>query len=155
MKLNNNICILILNVILCSGMVENTLWAQPVNDLPCNALHLEVNDSCFFSVHTNIDATSSGIDDPGCGTYAGGDIWFRFPVPLSGSFGIQTDTEAEAQFPDNDGWMYRAAMAIYTGRCDSLSLMGCYENNSIYHPRMAGAIISGQIPGDTVWVRSG
>ena len=153
MKFNSNIWLLILNVILLSGVGDNTSKAQPVNDLPCNALLLEVNDSCVFSIHTNIDATASGIDDPGCGTYAGGDIWFRFLVPSSGSFGIQTDTEAEAQFPDNDGWMYRAAMAIYIGRCDSLSQMGCYENNSIYHPRMAGAFISGKTPGDTIWVR--
>jgi len=44
-------------------------------------------------------------------------------------------------------------MALYSGTCDSLVQLGCYENNSIYHPRMAGALVSGQTPGDTVWVR--
>ena len=127
--------------------------AQPVNDSACSAIELEINDTCSFSTYSNIDATGSEIPDPGCGTYVGGDIWFRVIVPDSDSFEIQTDTEAESQFPFNDGWMYRAAMAIYSGRCDSLVFMDCYENNSTYHPRMAGAVISGQTPGDTLWVR--
>jgi len=127
--------------------------SQFVNDFPCNSIHMEINDSCIFSIHTNLGAGDSGIPDPGCGAYLGGDIWFNVIVPESGSFEIQTDTETEAQFPDNNGWMYRAAMAIYSGTCDSLVLLGCYENNSSYHPRMAGTTVSGQNPGDTIWVR--
>jgi len=126
---------------------------QLVNDMPCNAIQLELSDTCAFSIHTNIGAEDSGIPAPGCGNYSGGDIWFYLIVPDSGSFEIWTDTETEAQFPDNNGWMYRAAMELYTGSCDSLVQIGCYENNSIYHPRMAGADITGQIPGDTIWVR--
>jgi len=126
---------------------------QLVNDMPCNAIQLELSDTCEFSIHTNIGAEDSGIPAPVCGNYLGGDIWFYLIVPQSGSFNIQTDTETEAQFPDNNGWMYRAGMVLYTGSCGSLVQIDCYENNSIYHPRMAGANISGQIPGDTIWVR--
>jgi len=126
---------------------------QLVNDIPCNAIPLDINDTCAFSIHSNIGAEDSGIPDPLCGNYLGGDIWFYLIVPQSGSFEIQTDTETEAQFPDNNGWMYRAAMALYKGSCESLILIDCYENNGSYHPRMAGADITGQIPGDTIWVR--
>lgn len=124
-----------------------------LNDVPCDGVQLDIHDTCSFSIFSNIGAGDSGIPDPGCGAYLGGDIWFYVVVPPSGSFSIQTDTETEAQYPFNNGWMYRAAMALYTGSCDALVQMGCFENNSVYHPRMAGAMISGQVPGDTIWVR--
>jgi gliding motility-associated-like protein len=126
---------------------------QFINDIPCSGLLLDMGDTCAFSIFSNIGAEDSGIPDPSCGNYAGGDIWFYLVVPESGSFSIQTDTETEEQYPNNNGWMYRAALALYTGSCNSLVQLGCYENNSIYHPRMAGAEITGQIPGDTIWVR--
>ena len=127
--------------------------AQPVNDLPCNAIELTVSDTCSFSIYSNLGAGDSGIPNPGCGAYQGGDIWFYVIVPADSALGIQTDTEAEAQFPFNNGWMYRAAMALYHGSCDDLSFIECYENNSLYHPRMAGAFLTSEIPEDTLWVR--
>ncbi len=129
------------------------MQTQVVNDIPCNAIPLDISDTCAFSIHSNIGATDSWVPPPVCGNYLGGDIWFYLVVPNSGSFVIQTDTETEAQYPFNNGWMYRAAMALYSGSCDSPVLMDCYENNSIYHPRMVGAYIYGQTPGDTIWVR--
>jgi len=126
---------------------------ESLNDLPCQAVELAINDSCEFSIYSNIDASDSGIPDPGCGNYEGSDIWFFVVVPDSGSFVIQTDTETEEQYPDNNGWMYHAGMALYSGSCGSLSLIGCYEDNSSYHSRMAEALIEGYTPGDTIWVR--
>jgi len=152
--LNRQLYKISLIIALCYGVDEKVLNAQPVNDLPCSAIELVVEELCNFSIYTNLDAGDSGLPDPGCGNYNGGDIWFTIIVPPSGSFSIQTDTETEQQYPDNNGWMYRAAMALYTGSCDTLVQMpGCYENNSIYHPRMAGMQIFDQIPGDTIWVR--
>ena len=145
------ICKLFLILVFAAGV--NVLWAQPVNDLPCNAIELTIYDTCSFSIYSNLDAGDSGLPDPGCGSYEGGDIWFKVTVPLSGTFQIQTDTEAEEQFPDNNGWMYRGALALYEGSCDDLSLIECNENNSIYHPRMAGTAVSGRIPGEEIWIR--
>ncbi|MCK4750482.1 MAG: hypothetical protein KAT15_25670, partial [Bacteroidales bacterium] len=144
-------CIALVMILLAGSALH--LSAQPSNDMPCSAVELEISDSCDFSEYTNIDASDSGLPDPGCAFYAGGDIWFLVIVPADSSFEIQTDTEAEAQFPLNNGWMFRGAMALYEGSCDTLTPMGCYENNSSYHPRMAGAVLSGQNPGDTIWVR--
>ena len=140
-------CIALVMILLAGSALH--LSAQPSNDMPCSAVELEISDSCDFSEYTNIDASDSGLPDPGCAFYAGGDIWFLVIVPADSSFEIQTDTEAEAQFPLNNGWMFRGAMALYEGSCDTLTPMGCYENNSSYHPRMAGAVLSGQNPGDT------
>jgi len=120
---------------------------------PCDAVELTINDTCTFSIFTNIDAGTSGLPDPGCGAYIGGEVWFRITVPQSGFLAIQTDTETEQQFPLNNGWMYRLAMALYEGTCDDLTLISCYENNSIYHPRMAGASLSDRTPGEEIWVR--
>ena len=120
---------------------------------PCDATTLTINDTCDFSIFTNIDGGTSGLPDPGCGAYMGGEVWFRITVPQSGSFEIQTDTETEQQYPLNNGWMYRLAMALYEGTCGDLTLINCYENNSTYHPRMAGASLSDRTPGEVIWVR--
>ncbi len=123
------------------------------NNDPCDAIELTINDSCNFSIFSNLIADDSGLPDPGCGAYLGGDVWFKVTVPISGSFVIQTDTETEQQYPLNNGWMYRLAMALYEGTCEDLTLIGCYENNSIYHPRMAGASLSDRTPGEEIWMR--
>ncbi len=120
---------------------------------PCEATILPISETCEFSIYTNIGAGISGLPDPGCGAYMGGELWFKVTVLPSGSFEIQTDTETEQQYPFNNGWMYRLAMALYEGTCNNLTLIGCYENNSIYHPRMAGAFLSGRTPGEDIWVR--
>jgi gliding motility-associated-like protein len=123
------------------------------NDLPCDAIELPVRESCTFDRYTTLQATTSGVPDPGCGSYEGGDVWFKLEVPASGSIEIQTFTEAEAQYPDNEGWCYRGGMAIYSGDCGSLTLMECNVNNGTYHPRMPGTTLAGLNPGDTLWVR--
>lgn len=138
-------------ILVLTGVVATR--AQPPNSLPCGATGLTVSESCDFLQFNNMAAGDSEVPDPGCGSYEGGDVWFYVVVPPDSTVAIQTYTEAEAQFPENEGWMYRAAMALYRGSCDSLSLVGCYENNSIYHPRMAGAVRSGEVLGDTLWVR--
>ncbi len=120
---------------------------------PCDATTLNITETCEFSIYSNIGAGTSGIPDPGCGAYQGGELWFRVTVPPSGSIEIQTDTETEQQYPLNNGWMYRLAMALYEGTCNDPILINCYENNSNYHPRMAGASLSGRTPGEVIWVR--
>jgi len=123
------------------------------NEYPCEAIELTVGSSCSFDRFTNLYAASSGVPDPGCAVYLGSDVWFKVEVPPSGALEIQSYTEAEAEFPDNEGWLYRGGMAIYSGSCGSLTLMECNLNNGIYHPRMPGSSLSGLTPGDTIWIR--
>ena len=55
-----------------------------INDDPCDAIELIV-DECYSSDFlTNYSATpSTGIDLPGCGDYQGGDVWFKVTVPIN------------------------------------------------------------------------
>jgi len=123
------------------------------NDYPCEAIELSPGESCTFDRFTTLHATSSGIPDPGCGNYNGGDVWFKLEVPASGSIEIQTDTEAPATYPNNEGWSFRGGLAIYSGDCGNLTLLECNVNNGSYHPRMPGSSMTGLNPGDTLWVR--
>jgi gliding motility-associated-like protein len=123
------------------------------NDVPCEAIELMVRESCSFDRYTNLHATNSGVPEPGCGDYQGGDVWFKLEVPPSGAIDIQTYTEAENQYPNNDGWMYRGVMAVYSGNCGNLTLLECNLDSSTYHPRMSRIDLFGLTPGDTLWVR--
>ncbi len=77
------------------------------NDFPCEAIELTVRETCTFDRYTNLNATNSGVWNPGCGPNNGDDVWFKLEVPASGRIEIQTFTEAEDPYPDNDGWLYR------------------------------------------------
>jgi hypothetical protein len=44
-------------------------------------------------------------------------------------------------------------MALYTGNCETLSLLACYESNSGYNSRASSAFLFDQVPGDTIWIR--
>ena len=134
-----------------AGVAEE--GAPVPNDLPCEAIVLPVRETCTFDRYTTLHATASGIADPGCGDYLGGDVWFKLEVPPTGAIEIQTFTEAVAQDPNNEGWNYRGGMAVYSGDCGSLTLMECHVNDGTYHPRMPGGTLVGLTPGDTLWVR--
>lgn len=127
--------------------------ARVPNDFPCEAIELAVRESCTFDRFTNLEATSSAVPDPGCGDYLGSDVWFKIEVPPSGAVEIQTYTEAPDHYPNNNGWLYRGPMAIYSGTCSSLSLMECNVNNGSYHPRMSGTTLTGLTPGDSLFIR--
>lgn len=91
------------------------------NDDPCNAITLPVNSSCIYQTFSNAGATaSSGVPAPGCGNYQGGDVWFKFTVPPSGAFVINSNT----------GVVTDGAMAIYSGGCSALSLIECDDDDS-------------------------
>jgi hypothetical protein len=69
----------------------------PVNDNPCSAIQLSVSGTsvCNFEQFTNQDALpTNGVPFPGCGSYAGGDVWFKVVVPSGGA--IQFDTKGAA-----------------------------------------------------------
>jgi len=116
----------------------------PTNDDPCNAIPLATTVSCTYNTgFTTYGATSSaGVPAPGCGNYAGGDVWFSATVPPSGN--IQVDTD--------DGTMLDGDIAIYDGSCSSLNLLGCDDSQSS-NGSMGLLTLTGLIPGQTIYIR--
>jgi len=126
----------------------------PSNDYPCSALLLPAGDTCASQIHNNLGATDSGIPDPGCGAYAGGDVWFKAVVPPSGNLFVGTHTSNDTSYYQPvDGYMWSVAMALYTGDCGTLIQQSCFESNSAYNSRASSAFLSDQVPGDTIWIR--
>jgi gliding motility-associated-like protein len=116
----------------------------PANDDPCNATPLATTVTCTYATgYTTFGATSSsGVPAPGCGNYAGGDVWFSATVPASGN--IQVDTDS--------GTMLNGDVAIYTGSCGSLSLLDCDDQQS-GNTNMGLITATGLTPGQTVYIR--
>ena len=127
--------------------------APPVNDDPCGAVLLTVGDTCNSQIYSNLGSTDTGIPDPGCGSYAGSDVWFKVVIPPSGNLFVGTDASPDDTYPPTDGWFYRVEMAAYTGSCGSLVPEDCYSNNSGYKFRAASAFLFDRTPGDTIWFR--
>jgi len=127
--------------------------APPLNDLPCGALLLNVGDTCASEVHDNLEATDSGIPDPGCGSYAGADVWFKAVVPPSGNLHVGTNTTNDDIYPPVDAYLWNVNLAVYRGDCNSLIELGCFAGNSAYNSRASSAYLFDQVPGDTLWIR--
>jgi Secretion system C-terminal sorting domain len=137
---------------------ESTPPPPPINDDCFDAIELPVVDSCVSANAydgTNISATNSEdidttIPDPGCASYAGGDLWFKFVVPVSGNVLIETWGFLSDAITDG-------GLAIYTGACNpnGLTLLACDDNsnNNIYSPNFERIELIGQTPGDTLYIR--
>lgn len=131
-----------------------SIRSQPINDNPCSAIVLPVMSDCSFAQFTNLDATDSGVDAPPCSSYSGGDVWFKSVIPYSGAVTISIYSEATQQFPDNDGWIYRPGLAIYTGTCNSLIHDTCWiDVLPESPPRKPMILLENLQPGDTLWLR--
>lgn len=116
----------------------------PANDDPCNSVELPVGATCTYQTFSNESALgTTGVVDPGCADYEGGDVWFKAVVPAEGA--IVFDTE--------DGVMFDGGMALYTGTCDGgLNLLACDDNGSA-NGAMPKITVTGLTPGDTIYVR--
>jgi len=115
----------------------------PVNDNPCTATSITVGAACSFSTYTTTNATASaGVPAPGCASYSGGDVWFQVTVPASGNL----------VFDSNTGGITDGGMAIYSGTCGSLTLLGCNDDGST-NGLMPMITQPGLTPGSTIWIR--
>ncbi len=119
------------------------LAAPPSNDNPCNAIPLTVGQNCNSQVFSNAGATAtSGVPAPGCSSYTGGDVWFTATVPASGGLLL---------FDTQEGTMTDGGMALYTGTCNSLTLVDCDDDSGTgLMPQIATSSLT---PGSTVWIR--
>ncbi len=116
----------------------------PANDEPCNAIILSPANSCNFQFFTTQSATAStGMAAPGCANFVDGDVWFKVTIPAGGAL----------DFDMQVGTMLDGGMAIYRGtNCNSLVLLSCDDNSSA-NPLMPYISVTGQTPGNTLWVR--
>lgn len=115
----------------------------PANDDPCTAAELIASETCTYQQFTNANATgTSGLINPGCANYNGGDVWFKVIIPPGGALSIDTD----------EGTMTDGGMAVYTGTCNSLTLIDCDDNSSA-NGQMPAITVAGLTAGDTLWVR--
>lgn len=116
--------------------------APPVNDFCDTATQLYSNVNCLYQTFTNEAATDSGVIDPGCANYAGGDMWFTYEVNSTGAFTIDMDT----------GTMTDSGLAIYSGTCGALSLIECDDDDST-NGLMSSITRTGLTPGDIIFIR--
>ena len=126
------------------GLLSAYAIAQPSNDLCSGATTLPVGATCINTLVTfDGTAADSGVSDPGCADYVGGDLWYSLTVPASGIVSVVASTD--------DGSLTIAGMAIYTGAdCNSLTKLTCAFNNG------GGGFPSAKISqpaGSTIYVR--
>ena len=117
----------------------------PVNDWPCAATTLPVNEDCIFISGTNVGAINSVIAPVGCDGPSEGDIWFSVTIPAEGYVIIDTD---------NGPVVNNMGMKVYSGICTALGGYpdGCVSDGSTYAPLMPGITITGT-PGTTYLLR--
>ena len=116
----------------------------PPNDSACSAFMINPAYNCENSLEqfSNEYATASGVPDPGCGNYSGGDVWFKTPVPGTGMLHIDL----------NGISIDDAAMAVYSGNCNNLTLIQCDDTSSV-NEKMPAIDLYGLNPTDTIWIR--
>ncbi len=123
-----------------------------VNDDPCGALELPVNNACVKSSQTTIGATNSTTPSTSlntCSPYTTtiyNDVWFKVVVPNNGvlAFDVTPGT-----YP---GLINHGVMAIYSGSCGALNLIKCHYDLLATSPII---VQDGLTPGDTIRVRLG
>ncbi|MBL7951695.1 MAG: hypothetical protein JNM62_08240 [Flavobacteriales bacterium] len=128
---------------------RTTCMPQVGNDNPCTpsgATLVNANSSCIPLTYSNTNTTNtSGPPPPGCGNYAGGDVWFRFVAPPSGRVFI--DTRA--------GTLSDAAMALYSAAACAgpFTLMECDDDDGQGLMPAIDRMCNPLTPGETYWLR--
>ena len=106
-------------------------------DIPKNldcihAEELPVNPSCNYKRFTNEYAETSGDGLPTCGAYSGTDVWFKFQVPNSGKFTVDSRYVSHSDM----------AMSLYTGTCGALTQLKCDDNSSSNSGNMPRIVVN-------------
>ncbi len=118
---------------------------KPINDECENAIEIPVETIVSPSFYSNFGATdSTGIPDPTCGGYSGGDIWFTVTIPNGGGVTIETS-------PGNYGNVSDTGMAVYEGDCSNLSLIECNDDGG--EGFFSKILLSDRTPGEIIYVR--
>ncbi len=125
----------------CAYEVNTT---PPANDACSGAIAIPPSTSCNPVTANNQFASDSGVPDPGCANYQGGDLWFTATVAPSGSLTIETTSVAGSGVSDT-------GMAVYSGDCNNLSLIECNDDGG--SGLFSQVQLNGRTPGETVYIR--
>ncbi|MFK5878126.1 MAG: T9SS type A sorting domain-containing protein [Flavobacteriaceae bacterium] len=134
-------------VMLWLSLFTSLVYAQPANDFCSGAITLTVGATCSNTLIT-LDGTEtdSGIGDPGCASYFGGDLWYKLVMPASGEIRVETDTD--------NGSITDGGMAIYTGAdCNNLTLYQCDDSSNTSSGDDFERIVVTQPVGSTIYIR--
>jgi gliding motility-associated-like protein len=116
-------------------------WSQPVNDEPCQAIPLDVNQACAPVPANNNGATNSSVGNPSCGGYNGEDVWFVALVPANGAISITSQS----------GSLSNMSMAVYSAAsCAGPFIEEACEDGG---NGMPAGVFSGLTPGSYVFIR--
>ena len=128
-----------------------TATAQPANDDPSGAVPLTVGMTFPVNavVGSNVGATASeianpSIPNPGCGAYAGADVWYTVIVPPAGNVNLETQ-------PDGSSTFYDSGIAVYSGHFLAFTLEACDDDGGMGTFSLIS--LSGRVPGETLYLR--
>jgi len=119
----------------------------PANDDCVNAIALTVGNSLTSNAveSTVAGATNStGVANPDCGTYTGGDIWFSAVVPADGNITFETGASGT-------NTSFDSVIAAYSGTCGSMTQIGCIDQGSANN--FSKLVLTGRTPGEVVYAR--
>jgi hypothetical protein len=118
----------------------------PANDQPCGAITIPVNTSgCVNTLGTTINSTlSTGMVEPGCGSFSDNDVWYKAVVPANGALSVSVVDDNTSITP------YGASLALYSGVCSSLFHKGCVSSASLTTP---STINYTGTPGEIIFIR--
>jgi large repetitive protein len=123
-----------------------SVFGQPVNDLPCNAIPLPVSAGvCTSAVYTNAASTASGEPAFSCTNGASvRTVWFRF---VAGAAQVQISTLTNNASLTLSG----TRMSVYSGAsCSALTQISCQEDLSDVIP--LNSLRVNTTAGQTYWV---
>lgn len=118
----------------------------PVNDECSAATSITVaQGSCTSpTIGYNNDATTSSQTAPTCALFSGGDVWYSFVVPSSGSVIVETSEVSGSNVGDT-------GLEVYSGTCGSLISIECNDDGG--SGLFSLVAVSGQTPGSTLYAR--
>jgi hypothetical protein len=120
----------------------------PFNDDCAGAINVPVQfgNSCIAQTSvSNAAATGSNVPNPGCASYQGRDVWFQVTVPPSGTLTIRTVIPATGTDVGDTG------LAVYSGACGSLSLIGCDDDAAGNLKSLIA--LNGRTAGEVLYIR--
>ncbi len=107
-------------------------YTPEINNDCSDATELSLGLECNPAAYSTTLSTGTGTDVapvPSCGFYSGGDVWFKFEVPLSGRFRIEASSLNFTLL----SW------ALYSGSCGAFAEVACSGSNTTFvEPGLAG-----------------
>ncbi|TDP58400.1 T9SS type A sorting domain-containing protein [Flavobacterium dankookense] len=119
-----------------------SLVSYPLPDNCATARPITVTSTCVPKTFTNVGATDSATPATSCGLYGGGDVWYSFVMPVSGSVTINAS--------DIGGGIADTVMQAYYGTCGSLTSIACDDDSG---PGLDSFLTITRPAGSTVYIR--